>query len=223
MNEFILFQSFYTEEEAKDLVDFLRENNIESRIEIPKGLLDRNFIGDDLDKKVYVKIRPGDFRKVNEILDNQIIQNISTLDPDYYLYFFTDEDLLDIINNPDEWSRQDFFIAKKILGERGTNLTDEKVEQIRSAWKKELAKQKSESIAALIIGYFLTLLIIPGILLGLTYMTAKKILPDGDRVYSYDSRTRNHGRNIVLISCLFLLLSGRRIIYKLVDLFSIIF
>jgi len=31
----------------------------------------------------------------------------------------------------------------------------------------------------------LTILIIPGILIGLIYLTARKILPDGKRVYSY--------------------------------------
>src|SRR5687767_814772 len=134
MNDFLLFQSFYTEEEANDLMDFLSENNIECKIEKPKELLDRNFIGYDLDKKVFVKIRSSDFTRANEILDKQIIQNISNLDADYYLTFFTNDELLDIINNPGEWSRQDFFIAKKILEERGTTLSDEKVKQIKTAW-----------------------------------------------------------------------------------------
>ena len=55
MNDFVLFQSFFTEEEATPVIDILRENGIDHRLEKSKEILDRTFIGDNLEKKFFLK------------------------------------------------------------------------------------------------------------------------------------------------------------------------
>ena len=86
MNEFVLFQSFFTEDEATSVIEPLKENGIDYQLERSKELLDRAFIGDNLEKKVFLKIKSSDFSKANEILNARILQNITALEKDYYLF-----------------------------------------------------------------------------------------------------------------------------------------
>ena len=160
MNEFVLFQSFLTEDEAALTIGTLKENDIEYRIERFKEPLDATIAGDIIQNKIFLKIRSRDFPKANEALDKVILNNISALEKDYYLFSFTNSELLEIIQKPDEWSRQDFLIARKILNERGTELPDEKINAIKSGRIKELSKPETGHMSWIILGYAFLLFLI---------------------------------------------------------------
>jgi hypothetical protein len=76
MNEFVLFQSFFTEDELAPIMETLKENNIEYRIEKFKEPLDPIIAGEIAQNKIFLKIRPNDFKKVNGVLDELILRNI---------------------------------------------------------------------------------------------------------------------------------------------------
>jgi len=227
MNDFVLFQSFFSEEEAASVIDILRENGIDHRLEKSKEILDRTFIGDNLEKKFFLKIRSSDFLKANEMLDARILQNITALEKDYYLFSFTNAELHEIIMKPDEWSRQDFIIARKILAERGEYINEEIINDLKSKRINELSRAESEPTVTIILGYILALLFsIVGLFFGLTFLTAKKVIPNGKKVFTYSTKTRKHGRNIVILSAVFLflfVLYGGKIIFFLMDLFGSLF
>jgi len=227
MNDFVLFQSFFTEEEASFVIEILKENGIEHQLEKSKEILDRTFVGDNLEKKIFLKIRSSDFLKVNEIMDARILQNITALEKDYYLFSFTNAELHEIIMKPDEWSRQDFIIARKILAERGEYINEEIINDLKSKRINELSREESEPTLTIISGYILALLFsIVGLFFGLTFLTAKKVIPNGKKVFTYSRKTRKHGRNIVILSAVFLflfVLYGGRIIFFLIDLFGSLF
>jgi len=208
MDEFVQFQSFYNDDESVSTIETLKANNIEYRIERFKEILDAVMVGDLNEKIIFLKIRSHDFQKANEALDKKILNNIATLENDYYLFSFPNDELLEIIQKPDEWSRQDFLIAKKILNDRGTDLSDEKISTIKVDRIKSLAKQESGNIPWLILGYALALLGgLFGLIIGLPFIFAKKTLPDGSRMYIYNKYTRQHGKNIVIISVIVLCLN----------------
>jgi hypothetical protein len=227
MNEYVLFQSFFTEDEATSVIDPLKENGIDYQLERSKELLDRAFIGDNLEKKIFLKIRSSDFFKANEILDARILQNITALEKDYYLFSFTNDELIEILRKPDEWSRQDFLIARKILDERGQHINEEVIKDLKSKRINELSREESEPTFTIITGYILALIFsIVGLFFGLTFLTAKKNIPNGKKVFTYSRNTRKHGRNIVILSAasLFLLvMNGGRLIFFLIDLFNSLF
>jgi hypothetical protein len=208
MNEYTSFQSFSSEEEAAVLVDLLRQKGIDTILVKSKPVVDEVIIGNDLDNRVYVNIKRSDFKHANEIIEEQIKQNISQIGDDYYLYSFSNAELLEIINKPDEWSKQDFFVAKKILAERNIHLSDQAISEI--TWKRvtEISEPEKSPGSWIILGYFLAFFGgLFGLFFGLPYMTAKKILPDGTKVFVYDQTTRVHGRNIFIISCICIFLS----------------
>ena len=227
MNEFVLFQSFFTEEEATSVIEPLKENGIDYQLERSKELLDRAFIGDNLEKKIFLKIKSSDFPKANEILDTRILQNITALEKDYYLFSFTNDELIEILRKPDEWSRQDFLIARKILAERGQPVHEEVIKDLKSKRINELSREESEPTFTIIAGYVLALLFsLVGLFFGLTFLTAKKNIPNGKKVFTYSRSTRKHGRNIVILSAvsLFLLvMNGAKLFFFLIDLFNSLF
>jgi len=227
MNDFVLFQSFYTENEAASVIEQLRENGIDYRLERSKELLDKAFIGEDLEKKIFLKIKSFDFSRANQVLDAHILQNIAALEKDYYLFSFTNDELIEILRKPDEWSRQDFLIARKILDERGQPINEEVIKDLKSKRINELSREESEPTSTIIAGYILAVLFsLVGLFYGLTFLTAKKNIPNGRRVLTYSRSTRKHGRNIVILSAvsLFLLvMNGGRLIFFLIDLFSSLF
>ena len=206
MNDYVSFQSFHSEEEASSLAEIFSKNNIDCTIVKAKPIIDSVIIGEDAEDKIYLKIKNSDFKKANEVLQKQIEENLDKIGDDYYLYSFSNNELLEIINKSDEWSKQDFFVAKKILTERGLSISEKDISKIRWERIKEIGKQEKGSTFWIIIGYIFSIGGIFGFFFGLGYLTAKKILPDGNRVFVYDEATRNHGRTMLIISSIFILI-----------------
>ena len=227
MNEFVLFQSFFTEDEAAYTIQQFKENGIDYRLDRSKELLDKAFIGENLEKKFFLKIKSSDFIKANQVLDARILQNITALEKDYYLFSFTNDELIEILRKPDEWSRQDFLIARKILDERGEHISEDVINDLKSKRINELGREENEPVLSITAGYILALLVsIVGLFFGLAFLTAKKNIPNGKKVFAYSRNTRKHGRNIVIISAVslfILLLNGERLIFFFMDLFGSLF
>jgi hypothetical protein len=206
MDEFITFQSFYTREEAKPIAELLEKHGIKTEVKKAK-VLDTIITGDDQDRKVYLNIRSIDFNLANKILEEEIELNLPSIGDDYYLYSFSDEDLVDIVYKPDEWSKQDFLLAKKILNQRGISFDDRDIFEMKHKRIIDLAKPERADAGWITLGYILSLAPVVGLLFGLAYLKARKILPDGTRVAVYDEVTKNHGRNIVIISIIMMVIA----------------
>ena len=178
-----------------------KEKGIDCSIVKYRPIVDKVYVGTNYDREFHIKIKGSEFNKVNEFLDLQISQNISQIGSDYYLHSFTDEELLEIIEKPDEWNNQDLVISKKILQDRGfiiseVDITEKKLKRI-----KELEKPDKEGRLFIIIGYVFALLFgFFGIGFALLIINSKKTLPDGRKVFVYDRKTRGHGKNILIIS-----------------------
>ncbi len=152
-------------------------------------------------------VKSWEFKRVNDILDLEINQNISQIGEDYYLHSFSTEELLEIVEKPDEWGNQNFLIAKNILKDRGITISDTDISQKKFKRLTELAKPEKEGNVFIILGYIFAVFFgFIGIFFGLLIMNSKKTLPDGRKVFIYDMRTRNHGQIILIISLILLAL-----------------
>jgi hypothetical protein len=150
-------------------------------------------------------IKGADFTRANEIIDESITNNIASIDPDYYLFSFSKEELIDIVNKPDEWNNQDVILARKLLADQGHVVSDNEIQQVKNKRIQELAKPEKERSILLFIGYSLSL-IVPtyGIFFGLTKLTARKVLPNGQKVNIYDGNARTHFLAMMVISIVLL-------------------
>lgn len=201
MGELVLFKSFYEREEAEGLHDFLQGKGIYSRIENSRALLDTVYIGHTGDKTILLLMAQSDFRRANQLIDEEIESRIGEIGPDYYLHDMTDDELLEIIRKPDEWNNQDVLIAKSLLSERGKDLTDTDIQEKKTLRIRELAKPQGMSPAYIFLSYALSLWFpLYGIVFALLLLNATTLLPNGLKVRAYTEKTRNHGWVVLVIS-----------------------
>ena len=202
--EFITFQKFNDQIAAMDLGAILHEGNIDYELENASPSFDASFANNELSKEFRIKIRKQDFEKANGLIKQISLSQLDSVDKDYYLFDFTDEELMEIISKPDEWGQFNFLLAQKILKARGKEIKPEEVEELNEQRLEELAKPEGEQEGWIIAGYIMSFL---GGLLGVFYgwhlLTHKRTLPNGKSVYAYSQSDRKHGNRIFLIGIFF--------------------
>lgn len=194
----ILYQKFNVQNDALELGRVLRENGIEYKLEVGKPGFDPAFV---FDAEFRILLNESDFEKANDLF-------VSNIPKDYYLLTFSDDELLEIITKRDEWNDLDFNLAQKLLKERGKEVNPELVKLLEKQRLETLkipeVSQKTWIYAGYILGFISGLL---GLFIGLSLMSSKKVLPNGEKIYSYIETDRKHGLYIVIISSIMLVIS----------------
>ena len=198
--KFITLHKFNSFENAQELISTLKKNGIKVQIEDTSPPVDITFSGSTLQNEVRIKVRQIDFVRANQILEKQAEQLIEKFPNDYYLYEFTDNELVEIIEKSDEWSKEDFMLSQKILKDRGQEISKEKIEEIKQKRIEDLKKPEKGHIGYLILGFLSAILGgLLGIFIGWFHWRFKKTVPTGQQVYAYEKNTRIQGQIIFII------------------------
>lgn len=196
MSGFTSFAHYHTREEADAVADILKKEGIPYKVEHERNLLDKIYVGESLDPFYSVNIPPNFFEQANGVLLEQAKSQLEGINPDYYLFSFTNEELLEVKNNPGEWNHFDQALADKLLAER-------KVSTPAAAITAPVVKSKYPlqlEIQWIVMGYVISILFtIGGILAGLITLNAGKTLPDGTKVPLYNKNTHQHATIILII------------------------
>jgi hypothetical protein len=207
VGELRTFQSFFTIDEAQEFATFLKEEGIDSIIE-KDATLDSIIAGESSDKKFHLKIQASDFGKVDLILENYAEKSLNHVGDDHYLFSFTNEELFEILKKPDEWSKQDFLLAKQILKQRGNEVSDEFTDKLKQKRLENLSQPEKGMNIWVVAGYISSLFGgLFGILIGSALSSAKKTLPDGQIIYLFDEQSRTHGKVIMKLGIAILITS----------------
>lgn len=191
MEDFVVYQSFTNQEEAEDLVDLLKENSIDYKVESSSGAFNPSFV---FTPEISVLISPLNVRLVNSLF-------VSQAPKDYYLYDFSDAELQELIEKKDEWSLFDYQFAQSILLERGIVVDEEEINSLNSKRISELRQPEESQKSWIIIGYALILIgALPGIFIGYSIWKGTKTLPNGEHVHRFSEGDREHGKWITWIS-----------------------
>ncbi len=197
---YLTFKKYNDIELAKEIGEQLKANQIEYIIEDDKQFFDATFANNSFSPDISLKIKAQDFKKANDILNELYKGTINSVDKDYYLFEFTDKELLEIISKPDEWGEFDYQLAQQILAERGNEIKPDIVGLLTEQRIKELSKQEPTSKYLIYRGYLSAILCgFIAILFGYDLAYSKKTLLNGDQVYTYGDNERKHGKRIVLI------------------------
>ena len=200
LEEFVTFQKYDDLAAAMELGLVLKENNVEYIMEDTSSSFDPSFSNSELIKEFRIKLKKKDFEKADIILQQIFKADIDSIDKDYYLFNFTDEELLEIIIKRDEWGQFDFLLAQKLLRERGKEIKPEEMESLRIDRMDELAKPEESQKTWISLGYVFAFLGgAIGMFIGWHLSRYKKTLPNGERVYAYSPSDRNHGAKIFII------------------------
>ena len=199
-DKFITFHKFNLLEDAQELISTLKKNDIKVQIEDTSPPVDITFSGNTLQNEIRIKVKQSDVGIANQILEKQAEQLIDKFPNDYYLYDFTDNELIEIIEKSDEWSKEDYMLSQKILKDRGSEISKEEIEKIKQKRIEDLRTPEKGHIGWLIFGFISAILGgLLGIFIGWFHWDFKKTDPTGQQFYAYDQQTRKTGQIIFWI------------------------
>jgi Zn-dependent protease len=143
MKNKVELKSFQDIESANEIVSFLEENNIEYLIEKKKNGYNLVMTTDILESQIILWVSEQDY---NAIISQGRIKEILTNDvPEHYLYTFSDEDILEAINNPDDYTEDEIQLASKIASDRGLGTSNKPTEiSLENIEKENSERLKSE-------------------------------------------------------------------------------
>ena len=208
--EFLTYQKFDDPALADALAETLRENEIEYIIQEESSGFDPSLSMSRAAVDYAVKVRSEDFERINDLLVAQEEKNTEEVEKDYYLFTFTDDELMEVVTKADEWSTFDVVLARKLLAERGKSISDEAIAEIEEQRIEELKKPEKSQTAWIVFGYvvafggffFIPFLFFLGVFVGWYLASGKKTLPDGERVYTYIESDRRQGKIILVLAIL---------------------
>jgi len=195
------FQVFSDSVTLNNFTNLLKNNKIDFEVEDNSKVFDPSFANNDFDKEYVVKISSNDFEKVYLLEEEQIKNDIDNTPKDYYLFDYSNSELLEIINKRDEWNAFDYYLAKKILKDRGNTISQEEIIEINKDRIEELRKPTEIKQIWIILLYIVTILgaFLPffisfsSIVFGYFIRTIKKTLPNGESVFQFSEKDRKHG------------------------------
>ncbi|MFD2918349.1 hypothetical protein ACFS6H_01430 [Terrimonas rubra] len=208
----IVFKSLSNIEEAEKIGEELALHHIAYEIESPPQLLDRNFIGEQPMPEHYIKLLPSDFTRANEIVESLYKNIAATVGKDYYLYDFSDEQVLDVVNHKSEWGDLNYYVALEILVKRGIPY-DKQLTNVLEEEAAAIVPQPAKPFYLLLVYIILAVSFIRpypyfsigGLIVGLFLYGASKTLKNGTRISYYNPNTRKNGMIIIAVSILSIL------------------
>lgn len=196
-----IYRKFIYKDDALDLIEILKEHQIDYVLNDNSSRLDSSFGNDDNTKQFELKIKKNDFEKVEKLEEGLVKIDVENVEEDYYLFEYSDEELIEIVLKKDEWNKFDFLLAQKILKEKGKEINPELLNVISKHRIEELSTQEPSPKWLIYIGYFFSLLGgFIGFFIGIYLMKYKKILPNGDKIYGHSLEDRKQGQNILICS-----------------------
>ncbi len=212
MEEFLTIKKYSHEAPFRELLHLLEEHAVPYQTELHRARIEP--IGmTTLPPEFIVRVQPASFSRVNELLHDTAASEVLSAEGDHYLFAFKDEELFDILASPDEWSAYDYQLARRILRERDIDVDTKLLELLKKSRMQELAQPEEKQTANVQLGYLFALLGgVVGLFIGWNMTTARKTLPNGERLFVFQESDRRHGKWITglsVISLIFWLLFVR--------------
>ncbi|WP_400191842.1 hypothetical protein [Hymenobacter sp. B81] len=218
MNDgFLTYQKFLSLEASQGLLSLLQEHNIPYETVLVQPAADPSFAFNEVHRHCEVKLRGQDFPRVHQLEEQANEQLAASVDPDHYLFRFTDDELMGILVRPDEWSKLDFVLAQRILRDRGHDLNPDTVQLLLQHRNAELAKPEEKQPIWIMLGYVSACVGgLLGIIIGWHLYSHKRTLPNGETVQAFSADDRVHGLRITILGVIFLILwaAGRLLLWE---------
>ena len=195
MSQYLTYIKYHSLNDASGFLEFLSAHQISYLIEHEVNQLDKIYIGESLDPMFAVKVPAEKFNELNTLIKNQgYLESDKQGEEVYYLEEFTTEELLDVVNNPDDWNLFDIKLAKELLKKQNIIIEEPDIIPDQQAFLGEKLERQW-----VIFGYIFSFISVVGIFFGLTIVTLTKTLSYGEVVKVYDQNTRKHGIVMMII------------------------
>ncbi|CAN5231355.1 hypothetical protein BH11BAC6_BH11BAC6_18090 [soil metagenome] len=148
-----------------------------------------------------LRLPPGEFAAAKNTITLEVKQK--GIPQDHYLWELSNEELKNILLQEDEWSREDYAVAKILMEDRSQFVSEADIKKAKEENRiKEQAKQ-TISVPVLILLYLIAPLgsLVP-VVAGLIIYTMKDYDLDGIKTYVYADNMRQNGLIILAIGIL---------------------
>ena len=125
------YQTFQSKDEFNDFVLLLNEHHINFETEDYPINFISDIRNDRFSHEYIVKLKPEDFPVADKIQEELALEQLDNIPSDYYLFDFTDDELIDVLEKKDEWNKLDYVLAQEILKQRGITVSDKELSIIR--------------------------------------------------------------------------------------------
>ncbi len=217
--DFLPFHTFSDPQIANDFAEKLKSAGINFRIEKVPQILDSTIVGTTSDSEIVIKLNRQEFNKAHEYFEGYYEEEINNIDNSYFLFEMSNSELYEILSKPDEWGYLNYKLAQRILTTRNQNINEEDLRKLKENRNDELGKPEKADIVLYVISYlfistaFLSFISPIFIYSDLSFLFVlisffvsrhiaknKKILPDGQLVYSYEQKDRQHAKFLMYLA-----------------------
>ena len=140
MEEFIEYQRFSTLEDAELLINLLEVNRIPFKIDDSAMRFDMAATSiTPLESGIVIQVREIDRNKADKL--NQ--RSVETPMNEHYMYSLSDNDIIDAVVNPEDWTKEEQILAQEIFKQRNLKPT---AEIIKSSRKEKIETEKKEQV-----------------------------------------------------------------------------
>lgn len=189
-------------ESVSETKGLLEAANISCRVGSTATNFDITTIGSGSDPEVIISVRRDDYLAARSAME----EAIPTIDlpDDHYLLTSSDEELIEILGKPGEWSPLDVAHARRLAKDRGIDEVD--IEKKKNERMERLQRGKSASNTLLFFGWLFSVL---GVLIGLGLIGVgiawslcfmKEKTPEGE-FFTFDARSREIGKSMFFVAC----------------------
>lgn len=182
----------------KHVVTVLDDAGIAYHLIADEGGFDLGSIGSDDASETVINIEASRYEAARTVLETDALK--TDLPKDYHLLHSSDEELIEVITHASEWSAFDTAHARKLLGERGVDVS--KLEKQREERMTRLKQGQAASKPLILLGWVFSILGgIIGIVIGYS-LTSTKIKGADGEFLKYDKASRDTGAKIFKVGML---------------------
>jgi len=198
LENFTEIQRFVSVDLLNQVIDILKENNIDYRVEDTSNAFDITFTNSQVNIEFILKVRSDEVQKAKDLLDQNISSDLNV--DDHYLNSFSDDELIEIIANPTEWNKFDVEYARRLISTRGIKIDEAEIAREQTRRSEVLKEGIKAKKVVVFCGYLFSIIggwI--GLIIAISLRYTKRTLPNDEKVYYYDNRSRLHGNTMLMI------------------------
>ena len=213
--EWINLTQLNNAEQTQDLVRLLQQLNIETQISESTPIKDVEMgttIGIHI-QSFFIKVQVKDYSNAIRIYKEQLIKDL-IIPTDYYLNEFSDQELIDILSQPQDWHLNDILIAQKILSSRSIYYSDDDIfllqqyHNISFRQPKNInTKELRNTLIISTLGFFIFFIALYPLFRGFYYFFDKSYDLNGKKFHTFAPSTRKFGIYLMLWSIFILTLN----------------
>ncbi len=142
MDEFKEYLRFPEIEKATEYTSVLDKHNIPYELDDASMRFSLVSTKDPWESQFILKIKESDVERAEKAFNEELDNEVKKITDEHYLYSFADKDILDVIANQNDWTKEEVKLALKIAKDRNIALTAQSIKSAKKV-KEETPRLRS--------------------------------------------------------------------------------